>query len=831
MSSLPLKVPTTVVPMVTVIVPCRNEAEHIESCIGALLALESPAGGFEVVVVDGMSTDGTREILDRLERSVSAQSLSTGSPGRPLRVINNPGMIVSKGLNIAIRAANGAVIVRADAHTEYAPDYLLRCVEALNESGADNVGGPWIAQGRGYLGHAIAAAFQSPFAVGSVRGHNPNYEGYVDTVYLGCWRRATFDRVGYFDEDLVRNQDDEHNLRIIRGGGRIWQSLKIRSWYLSRDTLRTLFTQYGQYGYWKVRVIQKHRMPGAWRHVVPGGALLVVFLLGLTAAVQFLISVNPAPCLWLLLWSLAVYCLYIIAASVLVARRAGWQLLPVLPLTFACYHLSYGLGFWCGVWDFTLQRRTASVSFSQLSRTAAAVPGLQSQSSFPRVAGTADSCARLAAREPALESMGAGSADASASRPLESPSVSVIIPCRNEAGHIAVLLRSLLAFEAPAGGFEVIVADGMSNDGTREIIARFQKDLAPPQSTSEAGESASGRIRPPAGAPSFARLRVIDNPGQIVSKGLNAAIRAARGDIIIRLDAHTDYAPDYLRECVDTLKATGADNVGGPARTKADGYLQRAVATTYHSPFSVGGALFHDVNYDGWVDTVTYGCWRKSAFEKFGLFDEELVRNQDDEHNLRITRAGGRNYQSTKIKSWYRPRSSLRALFSQYMQYGYWKVRVIQKHRFPASWRHLVPGAVVLVLLGSFLVAALAFLAARLGATSGALAHGVPSGIRFASAFSYHAAAFTFLSVSAVYSIALFAASLLTAAKTEWKLLPVLPPVFACYHLGYGFGFLRGLLDFVILRRGGATAFGKLTRGSSGEKSVRPVAPGSLTSE
>jgi glycosyltransferase involved in cell wall biosynthesis len=340
-------------------------------------------------------------------------------------------------------------------------------------------------------------------------------------------------------------------------------------------------------------------------------------------------------------------------------------------------------------------------------------------------------------------------------------------------------VAGLLALEAPAGGFEVVVADGQSDDGTRKILEQLaEKD---------------------------SRLKVIDNPGLTAPCGLNAAIHTARGSIVIRADAHTEYAPDYLVRCLEVLQQTGADNVGGPARTKADGYRQRAIAAAYHSPFSVGGALFHDIIFDGYVDTVTYGCWPRSTFEKFGLFDEELVRNQDDEHNLRISRGGGKVFQSSKIKSWYWPRGSFGALFKQYMQYGYWKVRVIQKHKLPASWRHLVPGALVLALAFLFLLSAFTLLASRF----------IPL-----FNFSFQLSAFSFFLMLFAYASAVLVASLVTAMKTEWKLLPVLPLVFCCYHFGYGFGFLRGILDFVILRRGVSISFTKLTRGSSEVKGV-----------
>ena len=330
------------------------------------------------------------------------------------------------------------------------------------------------------------------------------------------------------------------------------------------------------------------------------------------------------------------------------------------------------------------------------------------------------------------------------SSPAPEPRVSIILPCRNEARGIEMCIASVLAQEPPPGEFEVIIADGMSDDGTREILARLAEEVAsqlpavtgpgdPLRSSLSASDGERGGVRrassfvpsvpSPLRVPADSNfqlskasvIRVIDNPSRIVSTGLNAAIRMARGDIIIRLDAHTEYASDYLCACVKALERTGADNVGGPARTRANTVMQSAVAAAYHSPFAVGGAHFHDVNYQGYVDTVTYGCWPRSTFEKFGLFDEELVRNQDDEHNLRITRGGGKVYQSPKIRSWYRPRGSLIALFKQYMQYGYWKVRVIQKHKLPASIRHLVPGAFVLALMLLFLLSAFRFLLSTLG--------------------------------------------------------------------------------------------------------------------
>jgi len=326
---------------VSVVMPCRNEAAHIEHCVRSILNQQVTGAKLEFIVADGMSNDGTRDILKRL-----------ASQDTRLRSVDNPRGIVSSGLNAAIREARGQIIIRADAHTEYASDYVQQCLDVLNETNADNVGGPWVARGNGYVGLAIAAAFQSTLAFGGARGHDPEYEGELDSVYLGCWRRDVFQRIGYFDEQLVRNQDDEFNLRLVRSGGRVWQSPRIRSWYQPRSSLKDLCRQYHQYGYWKVRVIQKHRLPASVRHVIPAG--FVASLAILAAAAPF--GTRPAYALGLLAGT---YSLCLVAASITTAAHSRLSLLPILPVVFGCYHLSYGTGFLRGIWDFHLRRRSS----------------------------------------------------------------------------------------------------------------------------------------------------------------------------------------------------------------------------------------------------------------------------------------------------------------------------------------------------------------------------------------------------------------------------------------------------------------------------------------
>ena len=333
---------------VSLIAPCRNERDHVDAFCDSALAQQLPPGWqMELLVADGASDDGTRARLD-----------ARAAQDARLRVIDNPDRIVSTGLNAALAAARGAVIVRLDMHTVFAPDYVAECLAALARSGADNVGGPWVARGQGAGGRAIAAAFQCRWVVGGARSRDAAYEGETDTVYLGCWPRATFERIGGFDEQLVRNQDDEHNLRLRLAGGRIWQSPRIRSWYVPRASLAKLFAQQYQYGYWRPFVMRKHGQPGSVRQLVP--ALFVAALAG---------GALLAPWWpWPLALLLGSYALYLGGASLAATRQAGeGRLLARLPAVIAAYHLGYGAGTWRGLLDVLLRRR-AGERWSRLTR-------------------------------------------------------------------------------------------------------------------------------------------------------------------------------------------------------------------------------------------------------------------------------------------------------------------------------------------------------------------------------------------------------------------------------------------------------------------------------
>jgi succinoglycan biosynthesis protein ExoA len=322
-------------PFVSVILPIRNEARFIQRGLDAVLGQDYPPDRLEVIVADGMSTDGTREIVG---------SFQARHPN--VRVVDNPKRIVPTGLNAAIPLAQGEILVRVDGHCEIAPDYVRRCVEHLRDEGVEGVGGPLETVGETYLARVIAAAMSTPFGVGNSAFRTaPDKSILTDTVAFPAYTRAAVERAGPFDEEMVRNQDDEYNYRLRKIGAKILLAADVSSRYYSRSSLRSLWRQYFQYGYFKVRVLQKHTLQMRPRQFVP--ALFVAALLLVLVAAPFI------PLGWYALAAVAgLYLLANLGASAVTASQKGWRLFPLLPVAFATLHLSYGLGFWGGLVKF-----------------------------------------------------------------------------------------------------------------------------------------------------------------------------------------------------------------------------------------------------------------------------------------------------------------------------------------------------------------------------------------------------------------------------------------------------------------------------------------------
>jgi glycosyltransferase involved in cell wall biosynthesis len=247
-------------------VPCRNEATFIESCLRALLDQRDPPARYEILAVDGMSDDGTREILARLAEQDSR-----------VRVLDNPQRIASTALNLAIARSTSDVIIRVDGHVRVAPDFVVASLGLLaRHPEAWVVGGPVVHRGRTTFARGVAVAMASWFGVGGARHRSEDYEGYAESAVFPAIRRSVFTKIGLFDEELVRNQDDEFNLRVIEAGGRIYISPRVKHEYFVRERPGALFLQYLQYGYWKVQVMRKHRKVIAPRHLVPAAFALIV---------------------------------------------------------------------------------------------------------------------------------------------------------------------------------------------------------------------------------------------------------------------------------------------------------------------------------------------------------------------------------------------------------------------------------------------------------------------------------------------------------------------------------------------------------------------------
>ncbi|MDM8543762.1 glycosyltransferase family 2 protein [Desulfococcaceae bacterium HSG9] len=330
--------------LVTVIMPIRNEAEYIERSMRSVLTQDYPSDQMEVLVADGMSDDGTRAIVSKIIND---------NKQIPIKLIDNPAQTVPPALNMGLRYAQGQIIILIGGHCEITSDYVSKCVKALQSTGTDCTGGTIITIGETVTAQAIALAQSSFFGVGGVAFRIGQAKpGYVDTLAFGAYRRNVFKRIGHFDEDLVRNQDDEFNFRLIQAGGKIWLDPSIQSVYYSRASLIKLGSQYFQYGFYKVRVMQKRRGVPSWRHLVPG-----IFVLTFAAAI--LISMITTD----LFWFLAIagpYCLANLIASFWTGRKK-MRLLPLLPLAFTTLHFSYGSGFIWGIWRFRKNFRETEI--------------------------------------------------------------------------------------------------------------------------------------------------------------------------------------------------------------------------------------------------------------------------------------------------------------------------------------------------------------------------------------------------------------------------------------------------------------------------------------
>ncbi len=324
--------------------------------------------------------------------------------------------------------------------------------------------------------------------------------------------------------------------------------------------------------------------------------------------------------------------------------------------------------------------------------------------------------------------------------------VSIIIPVYNEEKYLTDVFLSLENQDYPQEFTETIFVDGNSQDKSIEILNEYSQNKK--------------------------NVYIFSNPKKIVPISMNIGIKNAKGEYVIRLDSHAKYNKDYISKCVETLEKTGADNVGGAIRLIGDTAVQKAIKLATTCSFGIGNSGFHFENYQGYVDTVYLGAYKKDIFEKIGLYDEELVRNQDDELNYRLTKSGGKIFMSQEIVSYYYPRPSLKKLWTQYYEYGYWKVRVIQKHKFPASIRHLVPGLFVIsIVMGTIL------------------------------SFYKGLGLIILVPLLLSYMPLLIYFSIKQSLKHKFYNFFLVASVFLILHFSYGTGFIKGLFNFYIYKK------------------------------
>jgi glycosyltransferase involved in cell wall biosynthesis len=320
-------------PLVSVVVPCRNEEAFIERALASVRANTWPRDRLEIIVVDGMSTDRTREIV---------AALAAQDPR--VRRLDNPKRFAGGAMRLGVAAARGDYIVRVDAHAEIPPDYVktgLRLLRERPEVWA--VGGPVDRLPTDEPARLVAALNSNVFATGNTPVRVGRVVGPVDAVLYPVWPRWVFERVGEFDETLVRNQDDDFHYRLRRAGGVIYQAQEMRARYYVRGSVAKFLRQYRQYAFWKIVVAKKHGRLLDWKSLVP---LLFFGSLTLTA-----VGGLVTPYAWCGTAALAgAYGLADVAASAAVARRAGFGSFFRALGIFPALHFQYAAGITSGIW-------------------------------------------------------------------------------------------------------------------------------------------------------------------------------------------------------------------------------------------------------------------------------------------------------------------------------------------------------------------------------------------------------------------------------------------------------------------------------------------------
>ena len=322
--------------MVSIVIPCLNEERFIGKVLESL-AGQYQSDRFEIIIVDGLSADRTREVIS---------SFNQANPNVQIQIIDNPDRHIPKALNLGIDAARGEIIVRMDAHSIPSPGYVQRCVKLLTESDTAVVGMPWkiCAGSDSPMARAIALAVAHPFGIGDAKYRlNVSHAEYVDTVPFGAFKKTLWSRLGGFNEKLLTNEDYDFNYRVRKDGGLVMLDAAEHCNYVARATLADLAKQYWRYGSWKAQMVKLQPASLRWRHLV---APAFVVNLVLTAVA----SLFWPTAIWLFLLAAGSYSLLAVIFSLQLAlRNRDLALVFLLPLIFMSIHLSWGTSFVAGL--------------------------------------------------------------------------------------------------------------------------------------------------------------------------------------------------------------------------------------------------------------------------------------------------------------------------------------------------------------------------------------------------------------------------------------------------------------------------------------------------
>lgn len=700
-------IPDHELPSISLIIPCRNEENYIKDCLTSVLNGTYPQDKLEILVIDGLSTDKTREIV-----------LQLCDHFPQIKLFNNPKKIIPASMNIGIAESSNDIILKIDAHAMYSSIYVRQCVEELILSDADNVGGiiETIPRDSTIIGKSIVTSLSHKFGVGpSLFRVGTKEKIYTDTAFSGCYRKKTLLEVGGYDEDIARSEDVTVNSKIIKRGGKILLNPEICTKYFARSTIHEFWKHNLNNGFWSIYPFRKGYVHISLRHLIPLFFVLSLLLLGIMS-ILYRESEPWNYIFWsLLALDITSYLFVNFISSLGIAlQKRNFKYIISMPFIFSILHIGYGLGSIQGFWKAFVVHPLKDLFHKKTTEE------FQSLSENIKV------------------------------KYPENPFVSLIIPCRNEIECIVECLESVANNDYPKQYMELIIIDGMSDDGTRECIKDFVQK--------------------------YPWIKPLDNPGKEQQLALNIGIQNAKGDIIIRMDAHTLYDNHYISECVKGLVNYGADNVGGRwvIEPRSDRMMSHAICAATSCSFGVGNAYYRLNRLSRkepvaqkpiWDINVGYLCCRKEIFDQIGLFNENLNRSEDIDFLKRLKQAGYRTLYIPSIISRYKMRTNFLQFVRHMFKNGLWVVLPLEHApRLSFNIRHIVPFLFVIsyltcAILSLFEPKALWLLLFILG---------------------------SYLTVNFYYSLRL------ALRDHKGAYLFILPFVFFCLHSFYGMGSIVG---------------------------------------